>query len=186
MALFTSNKSMNAAYMEISRRHPHLNIMVQNNLPRKQLIDNFRRDTHSVLFATRSFFTGVDIKGPSLRILVLDKLPFDNPSDPVTRVLTSRENGFRNYAIPSMVMILKQIIGRGVRSRDDKCVIAFMDLRLKTASYASQIQRTFKATGNYSKRTHSLADVQAFMDTIIQENGLFGTSEAWDPDEIPF
>ena len=171
LALFTSVRAMRAAYSEIIKRFPHLSIYIQGEKPRKHLVADFRDDVNSVLFATRSFFTGVDIKGPSLRVLVLDKLPFDNPSDPIVRTLSGRHNGFTNYSIPSMVMVLKQIFGRGVRSKRDKCMIMIMDKRLKTAGYAGQIRATFDASGNASSRTHDIERVRGFLGDFMSEYG---------------
>jgi ATP-dependent DNA helicase DinG len=171
LLLFTSKKSMDNVYFAVKRAMPGLRLLKQNDTSRKILLDEFTKDINSVLFANKSFFTGVDVKGPSLRLLVIDKLPFENPTDPVSRTLSGGENGFRTYAIPAMVTTLKQIIGRGIRSVDDKCVIGILDDRLKNSMYASTIRDTFTSSNNHSKRTHSLAEVGIFMNSIFESYG---------------
>jgi ATP-dependent DNA helicase DinG len=164
LALFTSYKAMQEAYNMVSFSNPHTRILLQGDKPRKKLIEDFSDDMDSSLFGTRSFFTGVDVQGKSLRVLVIDKLPFENPSDPVTRTLSSGPSGFYNYSIPNMLMMLKQIIGRGVRSKTDKCAIVFFDKRISKSSYSKIIKRTFESSGNHAPRTTSIARVQDFLD----------------------
>lgn len=168
LALFTSVSGMRKAYNEISYKFPNLNIYMQGDkgLSNKKLTQIFREDVNSVLFATRSFFTGIDVKGESLRVLFIDKLPFENPSDPVVRSLSKTAADFYNYAVPSMIMTLKQIIGRGVRSTTDKCVVVFGDKRIRTAKYAGIIQTSFKSTGNYSSRVVLIEKVKTFIESM--------------------
>lgn len=184
LVLFTTRKSMDSCYNIVSKAMPELNILKQNSTSKKILLERFTNDINSVLFANRSFFTGVDVKGPSLRLIILDKLPFDNPTDPVNRTLSERPYGFQRFAIPSMVTILKQIVGRGVRSTTDKCVIAFMDSRLKTAGYASTIRQSFSVGGNAPRKTEKIEDVALFFGKIFEEHkDLIFTDEPEEEDD---
>jgi ATP-dependent DNA helicase DinG len=93
-----------------------------------------------VLFATSSFWEGIDIQGDNLRCVIIEKLPFDSPSDPIYKakvaLLEEKEmNPFLNYSIPRAVLRLKQGMGRLIRSKTDKGVIAIMDNRIKTQRY---------------------------------------------------
>ena len=109
------------------------------------------------------FFTGIDIPGQSLRCIVIDKLPFTSPGDPVNQKLKMRPNYFGRYMLPQMIITLKQAVGRGVRSVDDKCVICILDERLSTATYKNKVLSSFK----YKKTaTRSLEKVKRF----IEEN----------------
>lgn len=190
LVLFTSKRSMDYVYGLVSNRLKHMTIYKQGESSKKILLDLFTKDVDSVLFANRSFFTGIDVKGESLRLIILDKLPFENPTDPVSRTLSNKPGGFKNYAIPTMVTTLKQIVGRGIRSRSDKCVIAFMDNRLKTANYASLVRATFSVGGNRSSRTEKLEEVIDFMSAYTTKQEVIKASEVdlWDTDssDIPF
>ncbi|MEG0728203.1 MAG: ATP-dependent DNA helicase [Anaerovoracaceae bacterium] len=167
LLLFTSNKNMKNVHEEVmwTKRAGNtflddINLLVQNSMPRTKLIDTFKDDHSSVLFATRSFFTGVDVPGQSLRCVVIDKLPFPQPTDPLQQVLSLRPNSFAKYTIPQMIITLKQAIGRSVRSVDDKCVVVILDGRMTTARYKGQIAGSF----NYKKTaTRNIDDIPKFL-----------------------
>lgn len=150
LCLFTSVRAMRDT-ADILRRYKgrQYNIMVQGDAPRTKLIERFRDDKDSILLGTKSFFTGVDIQGDSLRCVIIDKLPFPQPTDPVQQKLMERDNAFYKYSIPEMVISLKQAVGRGVRSVNDRCVIAILDGRMSTAKYKARINNSFgyKKTG---------------------------------------
>ena len=141
-------------------------VLRQGDAPKSQLLRLFSNETDSVLMATKSFFTGVDVPGPSLRCVIIDKLPFAIQGDPVVRKITKSKTAFYDYSIPNMVINLKQAVGRGVRGKDDKCVIAILDNRMSTANYAKTINLSFfyKKTG-----TRNLDDVKAFVDNYLKE-----------------
>lgn len=170
LCLFTSIKNMRNAYFEVvSEIGNKLDFYMQGEKPKMQLITKFEENENSVLLGTKSFFTGIDIPGQSLRCLIIDKLPFPQPTDPVQQKLMERDNAFYKYSIPLMIITLKQAIGRGVRSIDDKCVIVILDNRMSTAKYKGRINSSFdyKKTG-----TRNLSDIHGFLgyDEAMNEN----------------
>ena len=104
------------------------------------LLEKFRETPHAVLFATASFWQGVDVQGEQLSCVIIDKLPFAVPTDPIVAARSRfiEENGgksFFDYSVPQAVISLKQGIGRLIRSKTDRGVIAILDPRLRTKSY---------------------------------------------------
>lgn len=115
-------------------------MLVQGEAPREQLLREFRASGHAVLLGTASFWEGVDVKGDSLRLVVIDRLPFASPDDALTRAriehIRSRGgNPFRDYQLPEAALALKQGVGRLIRSEDDTGVVAICDPRLGTRHY---------------------------------------------------
>lgn len=161
LCLFTSVKSMNLCKEKLKESLPDYKILTQGDMSKGQILEEFRNDYNSSLLATKSFFTGVDIQGQSLRCVIIDKLPFENPSDPVYQKLNKERGAFAKYSLPGMIITLKQGVGRGVRSVEDKCVICILDQRISTANYKAKIFRSFK----YKKQsTRSLDDVRNFIE----------------------
>ena len=122
-------------------------LRAQGQRPRNLLLDWFRNTPHSVLLATKSFWEGVDLPGDDLSLVVLDKLPFPTPSDPLhearTNALEEIEEGssFRKYMVPLMTLSLKQGFGRLIRRTADRGVVAILDERLSSRGYGSQARR---------------------------------------------
>jgi ATP-dependent DNA helicase DinG len=115
-------------------------ILVQGEAPRERLLERFRDEVGSVLVATSTFWQGVDVPGESLSLLVIDKLPFAAPGDPLVEARCERiaEHGgdwFREYALPSAVLQLRQGFGRLIRSHADRGVVAILDPRLSSRPY---------------------------------------------------
>lgn len=115
-------------------------VLVQGSRPRKTLLKEFRKETHSVLVAVASFWEGVDVVGESLSCVVIDKLPFEVPSDPVlkARMEQIKEGGgnpFFSFQVPRAILTLRQGVGRLIRSTGDRGVIALMDVRLQSKGY---------------------------------------------------
>ena len=122
-------------------------LRAQGQRPRNLLLDWFRNTPHSVLLATKSFWEGVDLPGDDLSLVVLDKLPFPTPSDPLHEARTNAfeeiEEGssFRKYMVPLMTLSLKQGFGRLIRRTADRGVVAILDERLSSRGYGSQARR---------------------------------------------
>ena len=122
-------------------------LQAQGQLPRNLLLDWFRETQHSVLLATKSFWEGVDLPGDDLSLVVLDKLPFPTPSDPLhdarMRALDEVDDGssFRKYMAPLMTLALKQGFGRLIRRTSDRGVVAILDERLSSRGYGKQARR---------------------------------------------
>jgi ATP-dependent DNA helicase DinG len=115
-------------------------VLVQGEAPRERLLERFRNEVGSVLIATSTFWQGVDVPGESLSLLVIDKLPFSAPGDPLHEArceAVERHGGdwFRDYALPTAVLQLRQGFGRLIRSHGDRGVVAILDPRLRTRGY---------------------------------------------------
>jgi ATP-dependent DNA helicase DinG len=139
--LFTSYANMNAVY-DILADELEYTVLKQGERPKSEILEIFRDDAHSVLFATGSFWEGVDVEGDALSMVVIDKLPFANPSDPLTRARLDHieavgGNSFRDYSMPSAALSLKQGFGRLIRSRTDTGIVAILDSRIATKRYGS-------------------------------------------------
>ncbi len=137
--LCTSNSSMNALYELVSSRIGYP-CFLQGTMSKTGLLEKFRGTSNAVLFATSSFWQGVDVQGEQLSCVIIDKLPFAVPSDPIVaaRAKFIDENGgksFFDYSVPQAVISLKQGIGRLIRSSSDRGVIAILDPRLRTKGY---------------------------------------------------
>ncbi|MBP6004074.1 MAG: ATP-dependent DNA helicase [Pyrinomonadaceae bacterium] len=161
--LCTSNSSMNALYELVSSRvgYPCL---LQGTMSKTGLLERFRGTSNAVLFATSSFWQGVDVQGEQLSCVIIDKLPFAVPTDPIVAARSRfiDDNGgksFFDYSVPQAVISLKQGIGRLIRSSSDRGVIAILDPRLRTKSYG----RDFLASLPRMRITSELADVAAII-----------------------
>lgn len=137
--LATSNSSMNALYELVSSR-VNFPCFIQGSMSKSGLLEKFRETPNAVLFATSSFWQGVDVQGAQLSCVIIDKLPFAVPSDPIVAARSRfiDENGgksFFDYSVPQAVISLKQGIGRLIRSSSDRGVIAILDPRLRTKGY---------------------------------------------------
>jgi ATP-dependent DNA helicase DinG len=137
--LFTSYRGMNEVYDLLVDRLPW-RVLRQGDMPRQKLLSAFRKDLHSVLFATASFWEGVDVKGEALACVILVKLPFAVPDDPVTEAMvrmieSSGRNAFKSYTLPEAVLRLKQGFGRLIRTQNDRGLVAILDLRIRTKWY---------------------------------------------------
>lgn len=137
--LFTSYSQMNAIYNSLQSRLPYP-VLIQGEKSKRGLLEAFRSTPNAVLFATASFWQGVDVQGEQLSCVVIDKLPFSVPSDPIVaaRIRHLNEvggNAFHEYQIPEAVILLKQGFGRLIRSRSDRGILALLDTRIMTKSY---------------------------------------------------
>jgi ATP-dependent DNA helicase DinG len=164
--LFTSYAAMRTvqAYAEMALDYP---ILVQGTAPRSQLLRQFRETPHSVLLATASFWQGVDVVGDALSCVIVDKLPFASPADPITsaRIDAIRARGgepFDDYQVPLAILALLQGLGRLIRHRRDRGVLAILDPRLRTKGYG----RRFLGSLPPAPIVHELAAVQRFLSIV--------------------
>ncbi|MCA1622978.1 MAG: DEAD/DEAH box helicase [Acidobacteria bacterium] len=162
--LATSNSSMNMLYELVSMR-VNFPCFVQGSMSKAGLLEKFRQTPNAVLFATSSFWQGVDVRGEQLSCVIIDKLPFAVPTDPIVSARTKfiDENGgksFFDYSVPQAVIALKQGVGRLIRSTTDKGVIALLDPRLKTKGYG----RDFLNSLPKCKITSELKDVAQILE----------------------
>ena len=160
--LFTSYKVLRAVqpFVEMAVPYP---VLVQGTAPRSALIDEFRSTPNAILLATSSFWQGVDVVGEALSCVVIDKLPFASPGDPVTaaRIDAVTANGgdaFADYQVPLAILTLQQGLGRLIRHRGDRGVLAILDPRLRTMGYG----RRFLSSLPPAPVTSDLAAVDRF------------------------
>jgi ATP-dependent DNA helicase DinG len=137
--LFTSYANMNAVAERIAGRVDYP-LFVQGEAPKAQLLDTFRGTPHAVLLATASFWQGVDVAGEQLSCVIIDKLPFASPGDPVVaarieRLRSNGQNAFGEYQVPVAVLMLKQGLGRLIRAATDRGILAVLDSRLLSKPY---------------------------------------------------
>ena len=160
--LCTSYQQMRALFDRVSLEIDYP-VLLQGTGPRSALLDEFRRTPHCVLFATSSFWQGVDVQGEQLSCVIIDKLPFAVPSDPVVaaRIADLRDDGgnpFYDYQIPQAALALKQGFGRLIRSSTDRGVLALLDNRITKQRYG---QVFFDSLPDYAFTT-SIDDVERF------------------------
>jgi ATP-dependent DNA helicase DinG len=141
--LFTSHRALAAAaalWREQEPRTAGYRLLVQGEAPREQLLREFREDGSAVLLGTTSFWEGVDVKGSALRLVVIEKLPFASPDDPLVRARVEHleatgRSAFREYQLPEAALALKQGVGRLIRSEEDFGAVAICDPRLLGRAY---------------------------------------------------
>ena len=167
LLLFTSRSAMQNAHSimasHIEARGVTVLMQGEAGLSNKALAKIFAEDTHSVLFALKSFFTGVDIPGDACRLVIIDKLAFAVPTDPVLQARSDaikRRGGsdFKELAIPMMTLTLLQAYGRLIRRKEDRGVVAILDSRLSSTPWGRRVVDSLPD----SPATTHLADVEAF------------------------
>lgn len=163
--LFTSHRALQeaAAALDGSIEYP---LLVQGQAPRAELLARFRRLGNAVLLGTGSFWEGVDVRGAALSLVLIDKLPFASPGDPVLQaridaLRAAGGNPFVDFQIPDAVIALKQGVGRLIRDVDDRGVLVLCDPRLLGKSYG----RIFRASLPSMPATRRLDDVREFFST---------------------
>jgi ATP-dependent DNA helicase DinG len=139
LVLTSSYRALDAYRERVRGRVPY-EVLVQGEAPRERLLERFRDEVDSVLLATSTFWQGVDVPGEALSLLVIDKLPFSAPGDPLHEArceAVERDGGdwFRDYALPTAMLQLRQGFGRLIRGHGDRGVVAILDPRLRTRPY---------------------------------------------------
>ena len=165
--LFTTLRAMRYAHELLQQRLRdeglEFPLMVQGESSRSELLDRFRRLGNAVLVASSSFWEGVDVRGEALSLVVIDKLPFAPPGDPVLearldRLTRAGRNAFMEYQLPQAAIALKQGAGRLIRDENDRGVLMICDPRLTTKPYGRRILASLPPM----KLTREAADVIAF------------------------
>lgn len=161
--LFTSYSQMNELFERVRVRVP-FPLLLQGTAPRTALLERFKNTPGAVLFATASFWQGVDVPGEQLSSVIVDRLPFAVPSDPIVaaRVTALQEDGrnpFTEFQVPQAVLALKQGFGRLIRTKTDRGVLALLDNRIQRMAYG----KIFLESLPKYKMTNNLAEVSRFL-----------------------
>jgi len=141
--LFTSHRALARAAQLLREKwadETPYTLYVQGEAPRERLLKEFREDGHGVLLGTTSFWEGVDVKGEALRLVIIEKLPFASPDDPIVKaridhLQSTGGNAFRDYQLPEAALALKQGVGRLIRSEEDYGAVVICDPRLVGKNY---------------------------------------------------
>lgn len=168
--LFTSHRALRRAAELLRARATDWVFLVQGEAPRSELLDRFRRTQNAVLLGSASFWEGVDVQGAALSCVMIDKLPFEYPDEPVlqARFADMEDQGrrpFVDYQLPNAVIALRQGVGRLIRDATDKGVLVLFDPRLYTKSYG----RVFLNSLPDIPVTRRPADVVEFLERIDRE-----------------
>ncbi len=173
LALFTNRSVMNRVAEAVAERIA-TPVLVQGTLSRQRILERFRLEHDTSLFAVTSFWQGVDVPGHSLSLVTIDRLPFAVPSDPLAVARRERvARPFYEVDLPRAVMLLAQGVGRLIRSAEDRGVVAVLDTRLAEASYRTQFFRRLPPM----RRTRQRADVTEFL-RDLREQADSATSES--------
>jgi ATP-dependent DNA helicase DinG len=167
--LFTSYTQMNDLFERVRSRVSYP-LLLQGTAPRSALLERFKNTEAAVLFATASFWQGVDVPGEQLSCVIVDRLPFAVPSDPIVaaRVEALQDDGrnaFAEFQVPQAVLSLKQGFGRLIRTKTDRGVLALLDARIQRMPYG----KIFLESLPRYRVTHELTDVARFLDTNGRE-----------------
>jgi ATP-dependent DNA helicase DinG len=161
-ALFTSHRNLEMAASRLRGRLDYP-MLVQGEGSKSALLDSFKAGGNAVLLATASFWEGVDVPGPALSCVIVDKLPFASPGDPIeeariARLVEQGENAFWGYQLPRAILSLRQGLGRLIRNEQDVGVLALLDERVHLRSYGPRILASLPPC----PRTSDLEDVIRF------------------------
>jgi ATP-dependent DNA helicase DinG len=171
LCLFTSWRALEAVRRLVAEALPYP-LLVQGEAPRERLLEAFRADVHSVLLATQSFWQGVDVRGEACSCVIIDRLPFAVPSDPLVagrceQIVRDGGSAFDDYALPQAALMLRQGFGRLLRSHEDRGVVAVLDGRISTARYAEPLLSALPSV----PRVREIADVEAFFARSVELAG---------------
>jgi ATP-dependent DNA helicase DinG len=162
--LFTSHAQMRELHDRLLAQLPYP-LLMQGSAPRHVLLQQFRETPNAVLFGTSSFWQGIDVQGEQLSCVIIDKLPFAVPSDPIMKARTDAiaaagGNAFNDLQVPQAVIALKQGFGRLIRSLSDRGVLMLLDPRIRTTRYGA----TFLDSLPPYARTDDITEVERFFD----------------------
>jgi ATP-dependent DNA helicase DinG len=162
--LFTSYVQMREMYERLLAQLPYP-LLLQGTAPRSVLLQQFRDTPNAVLFGTSSFWQGIDVQGEQLSCVIVDKLPFAVPSDPIMKARTDAiaaagGNAFNDLQVPQAVIALKQGFGRLIRSLSDRGVLMLLDSRVRTTRYGA----TFLDSLPPYRRTDDITEVERFFE----------------------
>lgn len=163
MGLFTSYQMVIKVAEKVRQRRPTIKVLCQGDMPVRQLVEEFKKGVNGgvVLLGTTSLWTGVDVQGEALTGLVIDRLPFTNPNDPVTIRIAEKDprGAFAGFSVPEAILRIRQGVGRLIRSTQDRGVVVLLDKRLRTKGYGARFLKSLPdmRRGNSIGEFHGLA-----------------------------
>ncbi|MBI3184688.1 MAG: helicase [Myxococcales bacterium] len=159
LGLFTSYRVLNAVAQYIAGNGRR--VLKQGDMPRNRLVEAFKAQPGTVLLGTESFWTGIDVPGDALQAVVIDRLPFPTPDDPLMDAICERNpRWFADVSVPRAIIALKQGFGRLIRSRADRGAVVILDRRLADKSYGRRFLRSLPP----ALRTRDLGNIRLFLD----------------------
>lgn len=161
--LFTSYRMLNAVYQDLNSAYRDVNLLRQGEKPRYILLEDFKNNQNSVLLGTNTFWQGIDVPGKLLECVIITKLPFSVPDDPITEarmelIQQKGKNPFVDYQVPQAIMMFKQGFGRLVRTKKDRGIVAILDPRIRTRYYG----RSFISSLPECRRTFDIGEINRF------------------------
>lgn len=165
LALFTSKTGMEFTHRALTaQKDLPFTVLVQGQYTKPETIRRFKEDTTSVLLGLSSYWEGVDVPGEALSCLIIDKLPFPSPSDPLlAKICDENQNWFFEHSLPRAIITFRQGLGRLIRSVDDYGLLVFTDSRLITKNYGSRFLHELKGVNRISS-IHQLPEAVAYLD----------------------
>ncbi|MCL4395043.1 MAG: hypothetical protein M1482_09630 [Chloroflexi bacterium] len=165
LVLFTSHSQLQATYRSITRPLEEDDIIViAQNLDgsRRQVLETFKTQERTVLFGTRSFWEGIDVAGDALACLVISRLPFSVPSDPVFAARSETfDDSFAQYAVPEAVLRFRQGFGRLIRTKNDRGIVVVLDKRVLTKNYGKSFIESLPPVSKYQGPAKELPGIAA-------------------------
>jgi ATP-dependent DNA helicase DinG len=163
--LFTSFEMLNAVYEKIKDNVDTYTLFKQGDKPRYQLLEEFKASKKPVLFGTATFWQGVDVPGEALKCVIITKLPFAVPSDPIIEarmelLKAQNKNPFMDYQVPQAITLLRQGFGRLIRTATDTGIVAILDPRIKSKFYGRHFLNSLPGC----KKTSDIKDIKNFLD----------------------
>jgi ATP-dependent DNA helicase DinG len=161
--LFTSYGQLRKSAETMRRELPDAGILCQGEMPSYRLVERFKAVHNAVLFGTASFWQGIDIPGDALQCVVIAKLPFAVPDEPIIEARMERlKNPFREFQIPQATLLFRQGFGRLIRTRTDRGAVAVLDSRIMTKNYG----RSFLKSIPKCRITDEREEFRKFFDAL--------------------
>ncbi|PCI22237.1 MAG: helicase [Piscirickettsiaceae bacterium] len=175
--LFTSHRALREA-AELLQELTDFNLLIQGDLPKQQMLELFRQSDNTVLLGTASFWEGVDVRGDALSCVIIDKLPFASPADPIIKaridhMSSTGKSAFSEFQLPYAALTLKQGAGRLIRDVKDKGVLVLCDPRLSSKGYGKVFIQSLPAM----PITQELKDVEHFYKRMASEKDPLNTRD---------
>jgi ATP-dependent DNA helicase DinG len=170
-ALFTSHKAMQNVYKMAQEELGDHNLFLQGSKNRNKLLSDFKQQNNSILFGTYSFWEGIDVKGDDLGYVIINKIPFEVPTEPLIKARRDKykkegKNFFMNYYLPNAIIKLKQGFGRLIRTQNDHGSVVLLDDRINTKRYGKVIKKSLP-DAKFTRKFEDIKETKRKSDKII-------------------